>query len=1055
MLVSRDDVTLITASRILPMEVFFVLVILYLMAALIICPIWVWMKLRRQDETNAAIRSRLDEQLGLIQRLQAELAERRPVRPPELVAPAEPSTKHEGFGDRAVIHPSDLAPARGEAAGSRTPVSDVPPLLAVGARHASAPELSVPQVPQPVLPMASESPNTKVASTPQESPHPPATAAINWEQFMGAKLFAWLGGLALFLGVAFFVKYSFERDLIPAEVRVSLGFLLGLGLIIGGMRISRERYAITAQTLVSTGIVSLYAVTFACHAVYHFRFFGTVPTFLLMAVITAAAFLLAARFQSRLVALLGILGGFLTPILLSTGVDNPGGLFGYLAMLVVGLATVALRQRWFYLVPLGAAGVVFMLLGWAHAHYVPAKLIVAITVCLGFNLLYQGIVYVARRWRRDDMLVLATAVVFPVVSFSFAGFFMMERSTAVPPDRLFEFILATDLLLLALIWKDARLKQLTGLAGLVVFLLLALWITSHLNDLLLFWALGAALVFAGIHTAFPLVLERRYPSQGLSWTSQVMPPLGLMLMLIPLIKLPAVSLFLWPAILLVNVIAIALAAMSASLVVVAVVLVLTVLATGVSIYRLPTSLAVPESLFLIIGFFALFFVAASGWLVRRFSQRDGQPGGSGWARGVMGSSHTQLPAFSALLPFVLVVMVSVRLYLPNPSAVFGLGLLLSVLTLGLAWVLRLAWLPLLGLIGVALVEYTWKARSFPGDSLIPLYWYLGFYVLFSVYPFLFRKRFSAMTGPWAVAALAGLAQFPLVYDTLQLRWPVELKGVIPALFAIAPLVSLMAILKGETMSKEKRLNQLAWFGGIALLFLTWILPIQLDRQWLTVAFALEGIALLRLFHRVPHPGLRATGVVLLCIAFIRLALNPAVLSYYPRGTQALLNWYLYAYGISIVALFIAARWVVIPARSDQPEQSRVFGINGVALFNTLGVILSFLLLNIEIAHYFAVPGSYALTFQFSGSFARDMTYTIGWALFAFGLLVVGIWKRARAARFAAIALLSVALLKLFLNDLARLEALYRVAAFVVVAIIAILASFAYQRFLPSQGRGRS
>ena len=52
----------------------------------------------------------------------------------------------------------------------------------------------------------------------------PSTAPlINWEQFMGAKLFAWLGGLALFLGIAFFIKYSFERNLIPPELRVALG----------------------------------------------------------------------------------------------------------------------------------------------------------------------------------------------------------------------------------------------------------------------------------------------------------------------------------------------------------------------------------------------------------------------------------------------------------------------------------------------------------------------------------------------------------------------------------------------------------------------------------------------------------------------------------------------------------------------------------------------------------------------------------------------------------------------------------------------------------------
>jgi uncharacterized membrane protein len=76
-----------------------------------------------------------------------------------------------------------------------------------------------------------------------------------------------------------------------------------------------------------------------------------------------------------------------------------------------------------------------------------------------------------------------------------------------------------------------------------------------------------------------------------------------------------------------------------------------------------------------------------------------------------------------------------------------------------------------------------------------------------------------------------------------------------------------------------------------------------------------------------------------------------------------------------------------------------------------------------------------------------MTYTIAWAMFAFGLLVIGISLKTRAARFAAIALLFFALAKLFLHDLDSLNQLYRIGAFVTVAIIAIVASFAYQRFL--------
>jgi uncharacterized membrane protein len=75
-----------------------------------------------------------------------------------------------------------------------------------------------------------------------------------------------------------------------------------------------------------------------------------------------------------------------------------------------------------------------------------------------------------------------------------------------------------------------------------------------------------------------------------------------------------------------------------------------------------------------------------------------------------------------------------------------------------------------------------------------------------------------------------------------------------------------------------------------------------------------------------------------------------------------------------------------------------------------------------------------------------MTYSIAWAVFALVLLVVGIAKRVRMPRYAGLALLGVTILKLFFHDLASLDQLYRIGAFVAVAAIAMLASFAYQRF---------
>jgi uncharacterized membrane protein len=263
---------------------------------------------------------------------------------------------------------------------------------------------------------------------------------------------------------------------------------------------------------------------------------------------------------------------------------------------------------------------------------------------------------------------------------------------------------------------------------------------------------------------------------------------------------------------------------------------------------------------------------------------------------------------------------------------------------------------------------------------------------------------------------------------------------VPAAFALPALLGLFALLKRTPLTSPARNAQLALFGGAALFFITLIFPIQFDRQWITVGWALEGAALCWLFHRVPHPGLRLAGVGLLSVVFVRLALNPAVLSYHRRAAFPIFNWYLYTYGIATACLFVAARLLA-------PPRNRILGHDVRPLLYTLGTVLAFFTVNIEIADYFSTPGVAALTFQFSGNFARDMSYSIAWGLFALLLLIVGIRKRIAATRYAGLALLGITVVKLFFHDLSQLDQLYRIGAFIAVAVIAILASFLYQRFL--------
>jgi hypothetical protein len=705
---------------------------------------------------------------------------------------------------------------------------------------------------------------------------------------------------------------------------------------------------------------------------------------------------------------------------------------------------VALHRLWFHLVPLAAAGTVIMQLGWASKFFEAPKAPVAVTVCVGFTALFFAAAEMGRRWQRPSRCLMGSAAALALVAFAFGFYFLSYPSIGARPGLLFGFLLVTDLFLLALVWRDGAAKHLEGIAGGLVFALLAIWTARHLTDASLPWGLGAYLGFAVLHTAFPLVLQRVRPEATPSWWSQLYPPLTLLLMLGPLLKSDDVSLLFWPAVLLVDVIAVGLALATASVSALGVVLIFTLGAMGLCIFRASGASAESSGLLWVIAGFSLFFFAAGLFLARRLGARLAQASGATVSK-FFGNTAAQIPAFSALLPFALLIMMSQRLAMTNPSPLFGLALLLCALVWGLSRLLTIDWLPLCALIGTAALEYAWHARWFDRENASgPLSWYLGYYALFALAPFLFRRHFAHATGPWAVAALSGVMQFPLVYGVVRQSWPNAQPGLLPAVFAIAPLVSLVVILRSFPRDTPKRLNQLAWFGGVALLFITLVFPLQFDRQWITISWALEGVALLWLFHRVPHPGLRATGTVLLIVAFARLALNPAVLSYHPRSDTALFNWYLYAYGVTLACLFAGARLLASP-------RDRIAGIPVPPLLNGLGIVLTFLLLNIEIADYFTTAGS-VLTFHFGGNFARDLAYTVGWALFALALLGVGIWKAARAARYAALGLLSVTLLKLFFHDLAQLGQLYRVGALVAVAAVAILASVLYQRFTPSDDR---
>lgn len=1005
-------------------------IVVLLLLALLVFPVWTIVRILGLGTENREMAARID---ALEEQLRRERQSNSPAsQPVEQSPPAVPST---GFGAPTTTPGEPSAPS-------------APPPLPIAERPRAP-------LPRPVAPAAEPPPFTPSALV--TPPAPPSPRRLNWEQFMGAKLFAWIGGVAALLGVAYFLKYSFEHDLIPPAVRVLFGFVFAAGLVVTGLRLPRPRYAVLAQSLMGTGVVCLYAVVFAAHSVY--ALLGLPATFLAMALVTGTAFVLAVRLEARVIAVLGMLGGFLTPVLLPTNQDHPMALFGYLALLDAGLIAVALRRRWAFLVPLAAGGTALMQARWAVAFFRPDEPGTPAAISLSFCALFLLAYFAARRvhadreiqaelggatdWAEVPQAYSATVAGMVLVAFGFALMFIHEPLVAARPLFLFGFVLLADLVLLAVAWKDEQIPRVHLAGGIAVFALLGLWIGMAMTSAQLGWALALAVIYAVLHSAFPLLQQHRRADAAPDRWSQAFPALTLIVLLAPVLKLETVSLLFWPAVLVIDLIAIALAALTGGVLGVAAVLVLTLGAAALWIVQVPVTHAPVTTLLIVIAGFAVLFFVATGFLGGRVASLRG--GGNSSAP--FGDERAQLPVLSALLPFALLILLVLRLPSSDPSPVFSVALLLVALALGLGRVLGLGWLPLWPLLGTFALELVWHARHFAlANPVLVLAWYLGFYLCFALYPLLFRT-FRTTTGPWTVGALAGMLTFPLVHRVFSHAWPDTMMGLVALGFALVPVISIAVLQRSIGIPPPTHHRQLAWQGGAALLFITLALPLQFDREWLTVGLALEGAALIWLYRRVPHRGLPATGMTLLVVAFARLAFNPAVLAYHPRSDTPLLNWYLYAYGLVIAALFTGAK--LLHAPEDQLPKVR-----GRALLNTLGTVLAFLLLNVQIADFFSPPGSRVLTFDFSGHFARDMSYTIGWSVFALALLLAGIWKRQRPARIAALVLLAVAVVKLFFLDLARLEALYKIGALFGVALVATLASFAYQRFLPGADEER-
>lgn len=167
---------------------------------------------------------------------------------------------------------------------------------------------------------------------------------VSFEYAFASQWLLRIGILILVVGMGFFLKYSVEHGLINEVGRVALSSIVGLGMLVAGTQMLGRRYHILGQGLMGGGLATLYFAVFASANFYHLIEMSV--AFALMSLITALAGAIAIRFNSILVAVLGIIGGYGTPLMLSTGAINFPGLYGYMLVLGIGVLAICYWKNW-------------------------------------------------------------------------------------------------------------------------------------------------------------------------------------------------------------------------------------------------------------------------------------------------------------------------------------------------------------------------------------------------------------------------------------------------------------------------------------------------------------------------------------------------------------------------------------------------------------------------------------------------------------------------------------------------------------------------------------
>jgi uncharacterized membrane protein len=236
----------------------------------------------------------------------------------------------------------------------------VPPPPA-SAPASGIPRLSVTPPPPPIAPPPPQ-PNFQLKPVPAS-----ARTEGDLEKKIGQYWLNRIGIAAMLIGVSYFIKFAFENNWIGPGGRIAIGSLAGIALVLWSERFRAAGHVAFSYSLKAVGIGALYLSLWGAFQVYHL--IPSAAAFIAMIIVTAATMVMALSQNAEILASFAMIGGFTTPLLLSTGQDHQAVLFSYVALLDIAILAMAIVRPWRRLLWGSFAGTIILYLGWYSSFY--------------------------------------------------------------------------------------------------------------------------------------------------------------------------------------------------------------------------------------------------------------------------------------------------------------------------------------------------------------------------------------------------------------------------------------------------------------------------------------------------------------------------------------------------------------------------------------------------------------------------------------------------------------------------------------------------------------